>query len=164
MARSTADGRTWPLTADGAPARQYGAGPESTGNATLLRKVGLPHLPPAAAWSPDSTKVLAHRTDERGVRQTHLVEARPADGGEPRLHTQRYARPGDEHLSQAELVVLDVAMGSVVRAQAAPLAMPQADLSRLPQTSLGRPRAFAASRTIRFPAAGSQILCSAGSR
>ena len=38
----------------------------------------LPHLPPAVAWSPDSTKVLTHRTDERSVRQTHLVEARPA--------------------------------------------------------------------------------------
>ena len=124
-ARSLSDGREWALTTDGEPDYQYGSGPDCTSNGTLLRKFGLPHLPPAVAWSPDSTKVLAHRTDERGVRQTHLVEARPADGGAPLLRTQRYAYAGDENMPQAELVVLDVAEGTVVRAQAEPLLMPQ---------------------------------------
>lgn len=124
-ATSAADGREWALTTDGAPDHGYGHGPASTGNATLLGKIGLPHLPPLVAWSPDSTKVLAHRTDERAVRRTHLVQARPADGGPPQLHTQRYAYTGDEHLPRAELVVLDVATGTVVRAQAEPLLMPQ---------------------------------------
>ncbi|MFE3862553.1 DPP IV N-terminal domain-containing protein [Streptomyces goshikiensis] len=123
-ARSLSDGREWALTTDGAPDHQYGPGPDSTANATLLRKIGLPYLPPAVAWSPDSTKVLAHRTDERHVRRTHLVEARPADGGAPLPHTQRYAYAGDEHLPLAELVVLDVAAGTVVRARAEPLPMP----------------------------------------
>ncbi len=122
--RSLADGREWALTTDGEPAHRYGTSPECLGNGTLLRKFGLPHLPPAVAWSPDSTKVLAHRTDERGVRQTELVEAGPADGGPPRTHTQRYAYAGDENVPQAELVVLDVAAGTVVRAQADPLLMP----------------------------------------
>ncbi|MGW0754604.1 DPP IV N-terminal domain-containing protein [Streptomyces sp. NPDC002587] len=124
-ARSLSDGREWALTTDGEPGHQYGSGPDCTSNGTLLRKIGLPHLPPAVAWSPDSTKVLTHRTDERAVRQTHLVEARPADGGAPRLHTQRYAYPGDENLPRAELVVLDVAEGTVIRAQAEPLLMTQ---------------------------------------
>ncbi|MBT2447823.1 DPP IV N-terminal domain-containing protein [Streptomyces sp. ISL-43] len=124
-ARSLSDGREWALTTDGESDHRYGSGPDCTSNATLLRKIGLPHLPPAVAWSPDSTKVLAHRTDERGVRQTHLVEARPADGGAPLLHTQRYAHPGDETMPQAELVVLDIAAGTVLRAQAEPLLMPQ---------------------------------------
>lgn len=124
-ARSLTDGREWALTTDGEPDHRYGSGPACTGNPTLLRKFGLPYLPPAVAWSPDSTKVLAHRTDERGVRLTHLVEARPADGGAPVLHTQRYAYPGDETVPRAELVVLDVASGTVVRAQAQPLVMPQ---------------------------------------
>ncbi|MFJ5552089.1 DPP IV N-terminal domain-containing protein [Streptomyces sp. NPDC093225] len=122
--RSLADGREWALTTDGAPGHGYGYGPECTANGTLLRKFGLPHLPPAVAWSPDSTKVLAHRTDERAVRETHLTEARPADGGAPRLHTQRFAHPGDAHVPQAELVVLDVAAAGTVRAQAEPLLMP----------------------------------------
>ncbi|WP_369147862.1 DPP IV N-terminal domain-containing protein [Streptomyces sp. R44] len=124
-ARSLSDGRDWALTDDGAPGHPYGTGPDCTANGTLLRKIGLPYMPPAVAWSPDSTKVLTHRTDERAVRETHLVEARPADGGAPVLHTQRYAYPGDEHLPLAELVVLDVAAGTVVRAQADPLLMPQ---------------------------------------
>ncbi len=123
-ARSTSDGREWALTTDGEPDHAYGPGPASTANATLLRKIGLPHLPPAVAWSPDSRKVLAHRIDERDVRRTHLVEARPVDGGAPVLHTQRYAHPGDEHLPRTELVVLDVAAGTVVRARAEPLLTP----------------------------------------
>ncbi|MEU1312833.1 DPP IV N-terminal domain-containing protein [Streptomyces cinnamoneus] len=123
-ARSLSDGREWALTTDGEPDHAYGPGPDCTSNGTLLRKIGLPYLPPAVAWSPDSTKVLAHRTDERDVRQTHLVEARPADGGAPLLHTQRYAYAGDENMPLAELVVLDVAAGTVVRAQAEPLLMP----------------------------------------
>ncbi|MFD1832794.1 DPP IV N-terminal domain-containing protein [Streptomyces desertarenae] len=123
--RSLPDGRERALTTDGEPDHRYGPGPDCTSNGTLLRKLGLPHPPPAAAWSPDSTMVLAHRTDERGVRQTHLVEAGPADGGPPLLRTQRYAYPGDEQVPRAELVVLDVRTGTVVRAQAEPLLMPQ---------------------------------------
>ncbi|MGA8112177.1 MAG: DPP IV N-terminal domain-containing protein [Actinocatenispora sp.] len=124
-ARSLSDGREWALTTDGGPDHQYGSGPDSTSNGTLLRKFGLPYPPPTLAWSPDSTKVLTHRTDERDVRQTHLVEARPADGSAPALHTQRYAFAGDENMPRAELVVLDVAEGTVVRAQGEPLFMPQ---------------------------------------
>ncbi|MEE1753130.1 S9 family peptidase [Streptomyces sp. SP18CS02] len=124
-ARSLSDGHEWALTTDGEPDHQYGTGPHSTGNPTLLRKIGLPHLPPAVAWSPDSTKVLTHRTDERGVRRTHLVEARPADGGAPVTHSQRYAHPGDENIPQAGLVVLDVVEGTAVRAQDEPLLMSQ---------------------------------------
>ncbi|MFE9933988.1 DPP IV N-terminal domain-containing protein [Streptomyces sp. NPDC005533] len=124
-ARSLTDGREWALTTDGEADHPYGTGPDCTANATLLRKIGLPHLPPAVAWSPDSTRVLTHRTDERAVRRTHLVEARPADGGAPVVHTQRYAYAGDEHMPLAELVVLDVAAGTVVPAQAEPLLMPQ---------------------------------------
>ncbi|WP_027344166.1 S9 family peptidase [Hamadaea tsunoensis] len=123
-AHSPGDGREWALTTDGAPGHAYGPGPESPGNGTLLRKFGLPHLPPAVAWSPDSAKVLTHRIDERDVRVTHLVEARPADGGPPRTHTQRYAYAGDPEMPRAELVVLDVAAGTLVRARTEPLLAP----------------------------------------
>jgi dipeptidyl-peptidase-4 len=86
------EGGERPLTTDGEADHDYGTSPFTPG--VLMSKVGIPHLPPAVAWSPDSTRILTHRTDQRGVRQTHLVEAMPADGGEPRLHTQRYAFPG----------------------------------------------------------------------
>lgn len=123
---AVAGDREWPLTTDGEPHHQYGTSPESLGNGTLLRKFGIPYLPPAVAWSPDSTKVLTHRTDERDVRQTALIESRPADGGAPALHTQRYAYAGDAAAPRAELVVLDVATGTVVRAQADPVFAPTA--------------------------------------
>jgi dipeptidyl-peptidase 4 len=45
-ARSLAGGREWALTTDGEPDYQYGSGPDCTSNGTLLRKFGLPHLPP----------------------------------------------------------------------------------------------------------------------
>ncbi len=114
--------REWALTTDGALDHGYGQGPEVTSYRTLMNKFGLPHLPPVVAWSPDSTKVLAHRTDERDVRLTHLLASGP-EAPEPR--TQRYGFAGDEHLSRGELVVLDVASGTVVRAQAEPLFMHQ---------------------------------------
>ncbi|MFE3094457.1 DPP IV N-terminal domain-containing protein [Streptomyces sp. NPDC059248] len=123
-ARSLSDGREWALTTDGAPDHQYGTGPDRTTSTVLLAKTGLPHLPPAVAWSPDSTKVLAHRTDERFVRRTRLARARPAGGRAPLPHTRRYAHAGDEHIPLAELVVLDVTEGTVVRAQTEPLLMP----------------------------------------
>ncbi|KUM78480.1 S9 family peptidase [Streptomyces curacoi] len=123
-ARSLADGRDWTLTDDGSADRDYGANPDYFMYSTLLGKLGIPHLPPAALWSPDSRRVLTHRTDMRGVRETHLVDALPADGGPPELRTQRFAHPGDERMPLAEFVVLDVESGKTVPALAEPVAMP----------------------------------------
>lgn len=123
-ARSLADGRDWALTDDGSADRDYGANPDYFMYSTLLGKLGIPHLPPAVLWSPDSRRVLTHRTDMRGVRETHLVEALPADGGPPKLRTQRFAHPGDERMPLAEFVVLDVESGKAVPALAEPVAMP----------------------------------------
>ncbi|MFD7339824.1 DPP IV N-terminal domain-containing protein [Streptomyces violascens] len=116
------DGREWALTRDGQAQLAYGTSP--FGADVLLRKVGIDRLPPAVAWSPDSTRVLTHRTDLRGVRETHLVDAVPDDGGAPRLLTQRYAFPGDERAPLGELLVLDVASGEAVAARTEPILMP----------------------------------------
>ncbi|HEU5471990.1 MAG TPA: prolyl oligopeptidase family serine peptidase [Actinophytocola sp.] len=123
-ARSVDGARDWALTDDGTEDLDYGANPDYLMYSTLLTKLGLPHLPPAVAWSPDSTRVLTHRTDLRGLRRTHLVRSAPGDGGEPGLITQRTAFAGDDRLPLAELVVIDVVTGQVVPAQAEPVAMP----------------------------------------
>ncbi|MER6948424.1 DPP IV N-terminal domain-containing protein [Nonomuraea sp. NPDC000554] len=120
--RSLRDGQERPLTSDGDVDHEYGASPFTP--SVLLNKIGLPRLPPAVAWSPDSTRVLTHQTDQRAVRTTHLVESMPDDGGAPRLLTQRYAFPGDEALPVGELVVLDLATGASVRARTEPLPIP----------------------------------------
>src|SRR5580658_6132961 len=126
-ARSVASQEEWALTSDGTPELDYAANPDYPMYTTLLAKVGIPHLPPAVAWSPDSRRVLTHRTVQRGVRETHLVDVLPADGGAPALLTRRFAFPGDERMPMAELVLLDVAAGAtgaIVPALAEPIAMP----------------------------------------
>ncbi|HVQ90992.1 MAG TPA: DPP IV N-terminal domain-containing protein [Mycobacteriales bacterium] len=122
-ARTLDGARDWALTSDGTEDLDYGANPDYLMYSTLLAKIGIPHLPPAAAWSPDSTRVLTHRTDQRGVRQRHLVRSAPADGGGPGLLTQRSPLPGDDRMPLAEYVVLDVTTGSVVPALAEPVPM-----------------------------------------
>ncbi|ONI88292.1 S9 family peptidase [Actinosynnema sp. ALI-1.44] len=121
--RTLEDGTERVLTTDGVVDHDYGTGPDWLHYSTVIRKLGLPSMPAVAAWSPDSTRVLTHRTDQRGVRTTHLVDPRPDDGGPPVWHVQRNAFPGDEKLTMAELVVLDVRTGDVVAAQADPLPM-----------------------------------------
>lgn len=117
--------REWALTTDGVEGHGYGYGPDAMSYGTLMRKFGLPHMPPALAWSPDSSRVLAHRTDQREVRKTYLLESRPADGGAPVTHQQHYAYPGDPDMPLAELVVFDVEAGTMVRAACDPLLMPE---------------------------------------
>jgi dipeptidyl aminopeptidase/acylaminoacyl peptidase len=122
-ARTLDGARDWALTSDGTEDRDYAANPDYLMYSTLLGKIGLPHLPPAVAWSPDATRVLTHRTDQHGVRRTHLLQAAPADGGEPALLSPRFPVAGDEHIPQAEFVVIDVATGSATPAQGEPVGM-----------------------------------------
>ncbi|MFD7550655.1 DPP IV N-terminal domain-containing protein [Streptomyces sp. NPDC059816] len=120
--RDRKTGEERPLTTDGTQDHEYGLSPFTP--LVLLRRIGLPHLPPALAWSPDSTRVLTHLTDQRRVRTTHLVATVPDSGGAPELLPQQYAYPGDEHLPTGTLIVLDAATGDAVRARTEPLEMP----------------------------------------
>jgi hypothetical protein len=61
VARSLSDGREWALTTDGEPDYQYGSGPDCTSNGTLLRKFGLPHLPPAWPGSASRRRTARYR-------------------------------------------------------------------------------------------------------
>lgn len=47
-------------------------------------------------WSPDSKKVAASRIRPTEKRYVHYVESSPSDQLQPKLHTQEYAKPGDE--------------------------------------------------------------------
>ncbi|RKT54217.1 S9 family peptidase [Saccharothrix australiensis] len=102
------------LTTDGTAERPYGVAPDAARYWMLLRRLGLPHPPPAVRWSPDSTKVLTHRLDNRGVPLMHLIESAPADGGRPVLHSYHYAVPGDDVLPRAEMIVFDAVTGEAV--------------------------------------------------
>ncbi|MEV0389344.1 DPP IV N-terminal domain-containing protein [Nonomuraea sp. NPDC050643] len=122
--RSAGTGEERPLTTDGDSAVTYGAQPDSLTYGVLMRKLGLSSLPPLVAWSPDSTRFVTHRLDQRGVPLSHLVESAPADGGRPVLHSYHYAMPGDEVVPHGELLVFGVSGDLAVRARTEPLLMP----------------------------------------
>lgn len=122
--RSTASGEERPITTDGTADLSYGFTPDCLSFRVLMRRFGLPYFPPLVAWSPDSRRLVTHRTDQRDVRLTHLMEAAPADGGPPVLHTYRFAVPGDAQIPRAEIFVYDIDAASSVFAKAEPVLMP----------------------------------------
>src|SRR5690606_23159024 len=63
--------------------------------------------PPVAVWSPDSSRILTHRLDQRAVPELSLLEMRPAEGHRPRRWAYRMPFMGDE-LATAQLLVIDV--------------------------------------------------------
>lgn len=110
--RSLTDGSLRRLTEDGREDHAYakvpgsGAGfrsflPQTTGPQTAI-----------ALWSPDSTRFVTYRLDERHVKKLHLLEATPAHGFRPILYSYPYAFPGDAHKPSAELLIFDVATGT----------------------------------------------------
>jgi dipeptidyl-peptidase-4 len=117
--RSTRTGEEFALTEDGTADRSYARWPDSSVPVQLLDKSPFEEPPPIALWSPDSRFLLTHLTDQRGVQSAHLVESAPPGGGRPRLHSFRYAMPG-EHLPAGEWIVIDVEKRLVVDVNAAP--------------------------------------------
>lgn len=96
------------LTTDGEPYYDYAE--QTEGNTSFVtNKVLGKKLPPIAAWSPDSKKILTYKLDERKVKEFYLLQSVPLDGSvRPVLHTYKYPLPGDEDLPLVELVILDV--------------------------------------------------------
>ena len=68
---------------------------------------------PQVKWSPDSTKLLTQRVDEREVKQLSIIEHAPDDGSlRPRTHTMRYAFARDEVKPRGRFVVFDIPSGA----------------------------------------------------
>jgi dipeptidyl-peptidase-4 len=117
-------GEERPLTDDAEPAWAWGKSPDSNTFTVTARLSGIP-LPPMALWSPDSTKLLTVRLDERRVKELHLLQSAPGDGSaRPLLHSYRYAMAGDEHIPEATLVVFDVETGKRIEAAWTPIPAP----------------------------------------
>lgn len=96
------------LTDDAEPGLAYGAANAPMALGTLLRSLGLPPLF-HATWSPDWTRLLVHRLDERGLPEQVLVESVPPGGGRPVEHRLPYPMPDDEAHPTMTWHVLDVA-------------------------------------------------------
>lgn len=110
--RSRDGGDEFALTDDAEPHHAYGAMPDWSG---IMQWRALGIDPPfIAQWSPDSTRLLTHRLDQRTTPEQVLVESAPAGGGRPVEHRIRYAVPGDAEVPTVSWVVLDVAARSAV--------------------------------------------------
>lgn len=109
----------FPLTDDAEPEFDYGGLPDATGARALMRLLGLPR-PFIVTWSPDSTRLLVHRLDQRDLPELVLIESAPRDGGRPVEHRTRYPMPGEEAQVTMSWTVLDIAERTVVRQDGEP--------------------------------------------
>ncbi|ANW65018.1 peptidase S9 [Mycobacterium sp. djl-10] len=107
------------LTEDAEPNYDYGGLPDAVGARALMRTLGLP---PAflVQWSPDSTRLLVQRLDQRDLPELVLIESAPAGGGRPVEHRTRYPVAGEDKQVMLTWYVLDVTDRSVVRQQLEP--------------------------------------------
>lgn len=66
---------------------------------------------PEALWSPDSTRLLTLRTDEREVLSMPYIEFAPEVGRRPKVHDNPASLPGDEQITRFQILLIDVATG-----------------------------------------------------
>jgi dipeptidyl aminopeptidase/acylaminoacyl peptidase len=118
-----ASGAERQLTADGAAGWSYATEPD-VGISRFTVELFELVLRPVVAWSPDSTRFVTHRVDQRALPLLGYVQSSPPDGSRPRGFMQHYAMPGEEHVATAELVVVDVAGGRLTWADCGPLLVP----------------------------------------
>ncbi len=110
--RSIADDSIKQVTSDGHEHYSYGKTAGSSTFVLAFPRMGI-ILPPVASWSSDSKRILTQKLDERKVKDMHLLQSAPEDGSKrPVLHSYRYAMPGDENLTKAELYILNLDSGS----------------------------------------------------
>ncbi|RIK41338.1 MAG: peptidase S9 [Chloroflexi bacterium] len=122
--RDIASGAERQLTTDGEVNNAWATQPEAHLTTVTDRLTGR-KIPPCALWSPDSSKLVTHRIDERQVLNMYLLQALRADGNpRPALHAYRYPLPGDEHIAMAEFWVFDAATGAGTRIDMPPTMAP----------------------------------------
>lgn len=132
VVRNRLSGAERQVTSDGRKDFSYGTPPDLTANQALLDHFGLATAP-LVLWSPDSTRFVTHRIDQRDVERMHYVRSAPTDGGRPELRSQRYPIVGDAHVAMAELFLVDVASGAVTQVKGGPIPAAYASPIRLRQ-------------------------------
>jgi dipeptidyl aminopeptidase/acylaminoacyl peptidase len=105
------------LSQDGEEHYGYAVQPEGCCQEITTRRGGS-EPPPVLEWSPNSKRIATHRYDEREVGELHLLETAV---GRPKLHSYRYALPGDSLIPTFDIHVFDVAERSSIRLDQEPL-------------------------------------------
>lgn len=118
--RDNETGAVRDLTTDGHAAYSYGTPPDSTASLVMQENLGF-SMPPLVIWSPDSSRFVTSRLDQRDTKLMHLVRSSPLDGGRPKELTYRYAMTGDENVPMADLFVFNTADGEATQAKCEPI-------------------------------------------
>jgi dipeptidyl aminopeptidase/acylaminoacyl peptidase len=119
------------LTSDGVEAYSYAVMTDAAAARVMQENLGFV-MPPMVVWSPDSSRFITHRLDQRDLELMHLVRSSPPGGGRPKPMTYRYSVVGDEKLATGELFVFEAATGQVTQVKHEPALMPF-----VPQTVVG---------------------------
>lgn len=114
-----ATGEAFPATSDGTPSQSYATPlPHPHIAAGMETADGRPRV----IWSPDCTKLLTHRSDERGVGQLHLLQSTPLDGSvRPKVHAYSYPLAGEEHVPTFDFFIISAGERTITPARIAPL-------------------------------------------
>ena len=98
-----------PLTQDGEPHFGYGVYYDGWKAVYIPNKrVGKPMVPMESYWSPDSSKVIVTRVDQRHVAEYPILETTPADGTfRPKVHMVRLPLVGEKPAT-VEWFVFDI--------------------------------------------------------
>jgi len=122
--RDVETGEERQLTTDGTEAYEYGVMTDAAAAKVMMENLGGLIPPPLVVWSPDSSRFVTHRLDQRDLELMHLVRSAPFDGGRPQPMTYRYSVVGDENLATSELFVFEAATGEATQAKCEPLLTP----------------------------------------
>lgn len=121
--RDTATGDVRRLTTDGVEAYDYATMTDSSAALVMQQNLGFT-MPPLVVWSPDSTRFVTHRLDQRCVGLMHLLRSAPPGGGRPQPLAYRYAVVGDENVPTTRFIVFEAATGAVTPARCEPILAP----------------------------------------
>ncbi|HVV75627.1 MAG TPA: DPP IV N-terminal domain-containing protein [Mycobacteriales bacterium] len=113
------------LTTDGVEGCDYAGFADQVSAIVSRENLGF-QMPAFVLWSPDSTRFVTYRLDQRDVLLMHLVRSAPLDGGRPKVLTYHYALVGDpdETLATSQYFVFEAATGKVTEARHEPFLTP----------------------------------------
>ncbi|MBL8265628.1 S9 family peptidase [Steroidobacter sp.] len=107
--RSLVDGRERRLTEDGV--KDYGYAEFADAHLlSITAQLSGNTRPARVLWSPDSTKLVSYRVDQRAVPEMPYVQWAPPEGygTRPKLFTARVPMPADEKVTTAKLVIFEL--------------------------------------------------------